>query len=277
MQQLVRGATDTPLETLIVGSDGVGIEGLTVTVDVVAADATQLVTGGAATDAGRGIYQLAATPALVSRLDLLTATWRVGSTVRSITHHEIISRPVVTLDEIRAAEPTLEHVADSDLHEARRQATDEIEGICRRRFAPRYTRLVAHGTGGQRLLSRFADLLVVREIVDLATGSTETMPSDVIETAPGVLFRAGRTWPDGPVIVGAEHGFVAPPEEIRNAITRRARWWHAAQVSAIPDRTISFTAENGATFRLAVPTQAATGDPDVDAICGRYTVRLGIA
>lgn len=283
MQRLLVGTTDTPLVAVIRDGDGDPVEGLTVTVTVTRDDGTTVVSGASTTDLGDGRYGWTPTSAATAQLDWLRASWRVAGVERALTVHEVVGGFLFGLAELVQAEPGLEFVARDVLRAVRTQAELEVERICGRAFVPRYGAWRLDGRGEPSLPAPAVGLRSVRAVAELVDG-TESSPwtsaelAAVVEPTPGSWVRSdGGVWPSGPFIVRAEHGMDGCPDDVARAAIRRARWWWQSSSTAVPDRALAWTSETGATFRLAAPGAAATGDPEVDAVLARWSMRVGVA
>lgn len=284
-QQLLRGVAGS-IQTTIRDSDGDPASGLTVTVGVTKADGTVVIASGtAASEVGTtGTYTVAATAAQLDQLELLTATWKVGSETRAVTTHEVVGGVYCDVGDIKTGEPSLEAASAEQLKLVRREVEDEFEQICGVAFVPRFARERVDGTGRSTIVVPHPYVRSVRS-VRVYTG-TDFNEFDASELAALAADRSGRivrtdgaTFPAGirNIVVEYEHGLDRPPADVKRAAVRRIRARHHMARSAIPDRAVSFTADNGATYRLATPGVTATGDPEIDAVLDRYSMRFGIA
>jgi hypothetical protein len=280
-QQLQRGAATSVTATLP-GADGEPETGLTVTVTIETADGTDLYTDTAATDNGDGTYSKAVTASDLSSLNLLTATWKVSSVTRVVTTHEVVSGFYFSASELAAVEhgraPELDTTAFAAL---RREVEAEAEDICGVAFVRRYARRTLDGTGTARLFLPDAEPKTIRSVRVYSDATTFTSftadeiaaidksPSGKIERLDGSTFTAGCR----NIVIEYEHGYDLPPGDLKRAALRRARTRSNSATSGVPDRATAITAENGATYRLHMPGERATGDPEVDAVYDRYSWR----
>jgi len=260
--------------------------GETVTVEVLRADGTVLKAAGTATtETGTtGVYKVALTAAQAT-LDLLVATWSVASVVRAMTYHEVVGGVYFSVEQLRAAEPTMVGDPTLDLVALRDDVEVEFESITEVAWVPRYQRVRLDGTGTTRLglpdarpRSNADGSAAVRSVrvyssVTTYTSFTATELASLwvvgvreIHRRDGGVFAAGH----GNIVIDYEHGYDAPAPDLRRAALRRARTRRNMSTKGIPDRAISFTAENGATYRLSTPGEKRTGDPEVDAVLARY-------
>lgn len=284
-QQLLRGVAAN-ITAPIYDTDGDLDTGETVTVGVTRADGTTLIASGTATTESNGLYSVAATAAQLEDLDLLTATWSVASVVRAVTVHEVVGGFYFSVADLKGTEKSVGNIAAADLRTVRAEVEAECERIVGFAFVPRYSFERLDGTGTPTLQLPVRRPRTVRSVTIL--GSDNTTETDFTATAlaavavdpAGYLHRTdGSPWTGGRrnVIVGWEHGLDQPPADIRRACLRRARTRQNLAASGIPDRATFFTADNGATYRIAMPGVLATGDPEVDAVYARYAMRVGAA
>jgi len=254
---------------------------------------TQVATGDGTVVTGEG--RVTATLAGQSTLTRATVTWSAtvaGTAVIETDQVEIVGGRFFTLVEGRGSDASL---ADSnkyttaDLVVALLEVEQECETICDRAFVPRYERVVLDGTGTRELVVRhpdpvrsFADIRSLRRVAvaprygEAAVDLTSGQLGAVAVTQDAVLLRTdGLAWTEGRsnVVVELEYGWDAPPTDLVRAAKRRFRYWLNANKSGVPDRAVSFTAQNGATYRIDLPDAWKTGIPDVDAAYSRYSRR----
>lgn len=293
-QQLLKGIA-AELTATLPGSDGEPRSGLAATVTVARADGTVLYTNAAATDNGDGTYALALSGTDLSQLDLLVAQWTVAANVRATTAHEVVGGFYFTQADVAIAEQGRAAVDGQDHATLRAEVEHECERICNVAFVPRYARVVVNATGTGRLLLPYPMPRVVRSVriysngidyvsltpADIAALSLD--PSGLIERRDyGIFgFNLMDTEFAAPmVIVEYEHGYDQPPADLKRATIRRYRGRSNMAKSGLPDRAVTYTAENGATYRIATADEYSTGDPDIDAIYDGYAFkanRYGIA
>lgn len=242
-----------------------------VTVAVKRLDGTA-VASGAATPGGTGQY----TYDLVgqAQLDTLTVDWS-GSLGTERDLVEVVGGYLFDLVEARNQPPPLDATKypTATLRAKRVEVEVECERICGVAFVPRYERVVLDGSGqGSLLLPR----IEIRAVRSVTIGGALTTAVDF--DPAGVLYLAGgASWPAGRrnVLVEYEHGYDAPPEDLKMAAMLRLRSRLTMTSSGVPDRAITWTAAEGGTYRIALPSKAKTGVPDVDAAYEGNTIDMG--
>lgn len=264
----------------------------TVTYAVVDA-AGAAVTSGNATSEGAGTYSFVL--AAQAALKALTISWTGtvgGSSTTQSTGAEIVGGFLFSLAQGRASDDTF---ADTDLYPpqdlaaGRLEVEVECENICDLGFVPRYDRVVLDGSGtGELLLKHSAPYRSVAEVrtirsvsmADSVDGTfvafTAGQLADLAVTADGKLVRTGgNSFTEGRrnVIIEFEYGLDRPPPDLVTAAKTRLRTVLNTNKSGIADRTTSFTAAEGGTYRLDMPGPFKTGLPYVDAAYGRYSRR----
>lgn len=270
--------------TFYVGEVGTNATG-TVTVSIVDANEA-VVDSGTATGTGNGHYTFPLLPQ--ATLELLTATWTGtvgGSAIRESETVEIVGGHLFTLAEGRASDVALADdtkYTTAHLVAARLATEEECEEICDRAFTPRYRRLVTDGTGTPSLVLADNDLRIIRaaRIASRTGESFVALTSDqraaLAITQDRVVVREDQSeWTEGRnnVIVEYEFGLDRPPADLVRASLRRFRWWLNVGRTTIPDRATSWTANDGTTYQLDMPSAYRTGMPDVDAVYERYALR----
>lgn len=246
----------------------------TVTVTVKRLDGTS-VTSGPATSAGNGRYTFTLPPQ--ANVDTLTVDWSGTVAGQPVTERDVIEIVGGFLfDLVRARDELglkLETWPTSKLAPKRLVVEDEAEGIAGIAFAPRFSRRLLDGTGTVELPTPDIMLRTVRA-VKVADGPAG--PFTVLDTGAlaaiaalpeGVLIRDSDVWPAGHrnIIVEYEHGVDYPPAEVTEQAILRLRTVLSAKKTAIPDRAISWTVQEGGVYRFAQAGQRSTGFPDIDA------------
>lgn len=264
----------------------------TVTYAVVDAAGASVASGNA-THGTTGVYSF--TLAAQSALKALTITWSAtigGSATTQVTYAEIVGGFFFTLAEGRASDSSLSDdttYPTADLTDARLEVETECENICDLAFCPRYDRVVLDGTGTSELLLKHsapyrsvAEVRTVRSVsmADSVDGTFTAFSAadlaDLAVTSDGKVVRTGGdAFTEGRrnVIVEFEYGLDLPPRDLVKAAKTRLRTVLNTNKSGIPDRTTSFTVNEGGTFRLDMPGPFKTGIPYVDAAYSRYSRR----
>lgn len=290
-QQILRGVTAT-LSWQNVGGDGeAAAPSGAVTVGVTRDDGTELVAAGTAT-AGTGsdprTYSL--TAANNTLLDLLTVTWTdAGDASTHTTYVEVVGGYYFTIAEARASDSSLTDTVkypDALIVATRREVEEEFEQICQISFVPRYAKASHSGNGRSSFLLQARDLTSVRSIRNYTDATTYTAwTADELATLVAdqwglVTSRTGLTFGYGlsNLEFAYEHGFARPPAEVKRAAMQRLRYRMNEALTGIPDRATSFSVAEGGTYRLDTAGALKTGQPEVDAVLGRWSRRLpGVA
>lgn len=285
-QRITRGRPGT-LTWQYVDENGRAADPGTVTVGIAKADGSTLVAGGAATS-GTGsdprTYVLSAVNNLT--LELLTVTWTiVTGSVPFTTLVEVAGGFYFTLVEIRTSDSTLADEAkypDDDLIRCRKEVEDECEMICDVAFVPRYRRVFVDGSGTSDLILYDNQLRTVRTVRTYSSASSYTtfttgeladlwLEDDLTIHRPvNVVFDDSRR---NGIVIEYEHGYNAPPSDLKRATLTRLRHRLNWARTGIPDRATSFTSAEGGTYRLDTPGAYKTGIPEVDAVYARYSRR----
>lgn len=239
-----------------------------VTVEVVRADGTVLLPAGSSTtNPAVGEYRRALTPAQAAELDELTARWNdAGDGSVHTTRVEVVGAYYFSVAQARSTDPSLGDAAKyptAAILAARQEVEEEAERICGQAFVPRFRRVTLAADGGELELPDPR----VRRVQALTAGSTVVDPSTV--TLDGRM--ASGSWAAGRATVAYEHGWDAPPADLRRAALARLRQRLNQAKSGIPERAESWSAGEGGTFRLAMPGPQRTGSPEIDAVYARYT------
>ena len=254
-----------------------------VTAGVTRADGTEvLAAGSATTSGGTGVYLRALTAAQTALLGQLTATWTdAGDSSTHTTTVEVVGGYYFSLAEARAADTTLAddtRYPDATVLRFRQQVEVECEEICGQAFVPRYRRVRVDGNGSNGLLLPDPRARAVRSLriysgIAYQAYSADELADLVVTDAGEVLRSSGAVFPSGDdnILVEYEHGWDAPPADLKEAALTRLRYRLTAARSAIPDRATSMQTEGGMTFRLDRPDRRKTGIPEVDATYGRYS------
>lgn len=299
LSRILKGTGDAVTATFY--NDGVAVDPGVVTVDVAYSDGTYAVTGASAAGTGTNARAVTLTPTQTADLDVLTLTWH--ATIASVamdfvTLAEIVGAHLFTVAEARTFDkqqlastskyPTAAIVA------ARARIADAFERICGVAFAPRY-RLATLDGGTQHAAWGVSDPLLtypgasglplpntrvtaVRGVETRTLGQAGWVAFDADDLADVYLLpdsyiyrETGGAWPLGRqnVRVGYEHGFPAPPEDIRRAAL--ILLVDELVAKDITNRALSQTTEVG-TFRIATAGERGSyfGLPLVDSVLDLY-------
>lgn len=248
----------------------------TVTVGVTRSDGTDVIAAGTATsgtdDAARTV---ALTASQTAQLDILTATWKVGTTTVATTVYEIIGAYLLTRAEFQAREPQMSKTTATTFTRQRREVDSLFTTETRRGLTPRFAveRIDARHWRDSIVL-RYPDLRAVRWANQIdshgtVTALTSTQVASIGPDSAGMArLRDGSYWLPGIVEIGYEHGYDRAPFDIVGAAARYARYVIGGGTSSVPDRATSFADGAGGVTQLATPGLGPfiTGIPEVDVV-----------
>lgn len=253
----------------------------TPTVTVKRLDGTA-VTSGNATHGATGVYTF--TLPAQANLDTFTVDWAgtvagLATTARDFV--EVCGGFLFELSDARSAPPPLsaDTYPTAMLADKRTVVERECETICRQGFVPRFMRAALSGQGTAFLPTPawFRPLRKVRAVIIAGVAMS---PADVaaIGLAAGMLVRpGGAIWPAGfgNILVEWEYGLDFPPPDLADVNILRLRSLLTPTNTKVPFNALSFTAQDGGTYRLSTPNRDRTGVPQVDAVYERYGRQRG--
>lgn len=257
--------------------------GGTVTVDVVRADGTSVVTGLSTTASGSPdwTYEATLTAAQVGASpDQLTATWKTGSTTLGVTVVDVAGGLFWTIAEARASDPILgdrTKYPDAAMAATRIIVEREAERICGVAFVPRYRSVALDGTGDRTIVLPDA---AIRSVISASVDGTALTAGELAALRIGpdrtVTRDDATSWTRGSqnVTVAYTHGHTMPPPDLVDAaLWRLLDLLQTPMRSRTLDRATRMTVETGATYDLSMPGALTTGLPHVDAVYARYSER----
>lgn len=211
--------------------------------------------------------------------DVFTVDWSgsiAGAAVTTRDIVEVVGGFFFTLVQARDSHPSLRDTAKyptATLAAKRIQVEQECERIRRQAQVPRYARVALDGNGSNELIAPDFEIRRIRAVsFAVATGGPFTAMdtgalASVVGQSSGVIVNTAGIWPVGyrNVIVEYEYGLDMPDQSIVDASLSRLRYVLAASRSGIPDRALSWTTNEGGTYRLTTAGPSSTGDPDIDA------------
>lgn len=204
-------------------------------------------------------------------LDLLTVTWSDNTGATWTSTHELVGGFLFSVADARASDRTLEDqgkYTDADILSRRTEVEQEFEEITGQAFVPRFATYAGIGMG--TFIVPHLRLRRIRRLSLDGTAYTAAQLADLQTEPYGVLYAIRR---GAKVEVAYEHGWDFPPADLKVAALTRLRQRLNFKLSGIPDRATSWSAETGGTFRLAMPSAHRTGEPNIDAVLERYSVR----
>lgn len=263
--------TQATLQTTFYSGGSATDADASVTVVALGADGGTAAAGTAVSaGTGTGAYQYALAPQ--PALDLLTVTWTgaFGAVTQSVTTYaEVVGGHYVTLADIRALRSLTSPSTypNARLIEVRSWFADRAESFCGVSFVPRYGRDVLDGDGSKAVYLSHSHPRVLEdafvdstEVTDLS--DWELYPSGKVYRNDAGAFASGRR----NVVIQYEHGYDAPPEDLREAALVAIRYKLLGDQSGIPERATTMATEVG-TFNLALAgANRPTGIPEVDAV-----------
>ena len=282
---VLRGTPATISVTFYGGSDtdtGIADPGV-VTATVTAANGTAILTDAATGGTGAAARTLDLTAADTANLDLWDVAWTSPTLGTVTTQVEIVGALLFTIPEARAFDKAqladTTKYPDAAIAATRARILDEFERICRTAFVPRYRRLILDGDGGRQLRLWDTRVTRIREAGLRYRGQTTPTPLNAAELADltldygGVVTRdsLGWWWPgDNNVTIAYEYGYAQPPQAIRRAALIVAL--HQLVLTNVSERTMSFSSQNGETYRYATPGIGTSifGLPNVDRVLNDY-------
>lgn len=291
-QRIVAGTAGT-ISWSQIGGDGEPADPGTVTVTITRADGTAIVTNAATTGTSTAARTYALSQAQTASLDRLTALWKVSGTTVATTEVDVVAAPWFSNAELRSAEVALENTAKypaAAISLARLQVESFFETVTGRRFVPGYSYetlpiLQPYGP----LILRRSDLRTVRSIAlynDLSAAAVETLGATELAAFPpseaGLVYRYSNGWNATWAKVGYEHGFIAPPPEVKAAAMKLCLEVLVADKSGtIPDNAVTWSSTDlGWSAVLVTPgvKGAHTRLPSVNKVLDEWTfVEVGIA
>ena len=289
-ERLVRGHTATISATLIDQYGEPAAAAGTVTVQVTRGDGSTVLPAGTATTVPGtpGVYQRTLTAAQTANLDVLTAVWTdSGDSSTTTTLHAVVGGVYFTVAEARSTDVSIDgRYSAGAIIAARQDVEDEFESICGVAFVPRWSRVRLSGDGTGRLVLPDPMPRALRSIWVYNSSTTYTaltageLAACHLDPSGTIYRRDGGVFADGALNVVAEyeHGYAAPPAEIKRYAIKRLRQTLSESTSAVPARATSFQVADAGVFRLATAGRYRTGDPDIDGALARYSLRTpGIA
>ena len=285
---------NTQAQLSVVFSGGDADSGVTVT--IVDADGNPVVTGAPATHsgvAGSGAYVYSLAPQ--AAMTWLTVTWTgtFGGVVQSITtgagqadgtpaEVQVAGDHLFTISELRNfADRVLFDPAkypDQTLIDARSRTTQMFEQFCGVAFVPRYGRVTLDGAFSRSLWLPRVKVTKLRSVSLNGVALSQADLNQIAVYSYGRLDRLALWPPDvvgQNVVVGYEHGYSAPPQDIARVGMMLTRYDFTT--NQLADRFISMSNELGV-IRQAIPNEECpTGIPVIDATLRRYRqVKIGV-
>lgn len=235
----------------------------TLTADIARADGTILATGRATTTAGTGRYEVALTAAEVASLDVLTVTWLDGGTARATTWHRLVGGFLFSVAELRAMNGLgdASRFPDAALSDARDRITDLIEDYTGAAWCPRFDRVEEQVLGAPVMALPCVPVRSVRSVA--FDGVAQTVADLRVDPLAGVLSWA---WFAGLVAVGVEHGYAAPPAQLKRAALIGAQQELLQAYSGVSYRALGVTNDIGNISYARAGRENVTGIPEVDAV-----------
>jgi hypothetical protein len=190
---------------------------------------------------------------------------------------EIVGAEYFSVAELRAFDNVLSNTTrypTEKLIATRLAVESDFEGICGRAFVPRYARetLTSNGSGTLWLKNPEPYRIIT------LTVNGEDWSDKTITTSDDnlrVLVLAGRqgVWPrNGQVVIEYEFGPLQPPERVKNAALKLAKYKLVADQSRIDERATMMNIPDFGSFVMATPGMrgSITGIPEVDVVLWDY-------
>lgn len=261
-----------------------------VAVDVARLDGTLLRNAALAAVSGNAA-SIALTPADTALLDTLTASF-TSATIGTLTARvEIVGAVLFTVAEARAFDKlqlaSAGEYGDEAIEEARERITDQFQRICGIAFVPRYRYSTIAGEDWYTWSLPDQPIIAIRAVGTRAPGAStyvaytpDQLAALESDLATGIVTRGSMYYgtslyselrlPSLTLRVGYEYGYAEPPPAIKRAALIVAA--NQLVTSNISERTMSFSDQNGQTFRYATPGigRSYFGLPQVDAVLAQY-------
>jgi hypothetical protein len=230
----------------------------------------------------------------VARPTHLTLTWTVDGTVFPDDTLIVYRRPLLTVDELREAEPSLAPLTNDGTQLARAiaQAVAHCERVTRRSWTRQYARqtvLVADDDlvvdvglhnitriGKCHRITRYvstpatASTTVTTTVMTPAVYTTTTTPAEAV-IIPGtsmLRFPCG-----GEYNIGFEYGEDEPPVDIREAVAMHSRLiFHKQRGGVLTSFTSTIGNNDTDQVTRMMPSFSGSGSPEVDATYERYAL-----
>lgn len=243
-----------------------------VAVTVKRLDGTTVASTANANHAGTGTYSFDL--AAQANVDMLTVDWSatvpgLGAVVER-DWCEIVGGHLFEIwqarEELKLSQTTW---TAAKLAAKRIVVEDEAESIAGIALVPRFERVLLDGSGTRELCVPRMQLRTVRsvKVADGPAGPFTALAAAAVAAQPEGVLVWDSIWPAGHrnVLVEYEHGLDFPPAEVSEQAILRLRHVLSTSKTAIPDRAISWTVQEGGVYRLAQAGRTSTGFPDVDA------------
>lgn len=236
----------------------------TVTVEVTAADGTEVKAAGTATTGtGAAARTVGLSTSDTSTLTVLTAVWTSSALGVKTTRHEIVGGFYLELADIRAlgSLDSTSRYTTAELRAARDWFETVAEAWCDVAFVPRYGKVDAY--------HRFRDRIYLRPMprtVQAATIDGVAVSTSAWEPQTDGYVAGASVASSGRLVVHHTHGYDEPDRELVEAAKVAIRSKLLTDQSNMPSRQVLLSNELG-TVRLAQPgAKAATGIPEVDRV-----------
>lgn len=258
--------------------------GGTVTVDIVDANGTAVVTDATTTyDSTTGAYTTAINASHIPSTALLTASWSNGAlstsdTVQTVV--EVVGGYYFSIAQARAYKTgdlnDLTKYSTPLLRQVRAEVEATFERVCWP-FVPRYRRVEVQGHGKPWVILPDMHVRTVRSVREYSTdgtyvaftaselGGVQVDDSGIIRSIDGRPFG----WGCSRVVVEYTAGFDRPPPDVLDAALYYLRYRANTQRNGLPERATSYSAgPDGGTYSLTTAglRGSITGLPDVDVV-----------
>jgi len=270
LQRILAGSTTPVLRARLYDQDGdtiINAEGATCT--ITRADGTVVATGRATTiDDATDELNCELTTAEAVTLDVLTAAWTLGGTVRATTHHRVVGGFIYSLTALRERRG-LESFPTATLLAERDRITDLIEEHTGLVWCPQFDieEFIGHGTYRHVMVGR--PVRTIRSITIDETAVDLTSADIDVDPVSGVISGA---WFCGLCSIGVEHGTDAPPADLRDAALTASADRLLRSSNTISARARSITNDMGITQQLSYAGEDhPTGLDEVDAVIVKHS------
>lgn len=276
---LVRALTTSPLRltrTYKVDEQLTDASG-PVTVDVARLDGTAVAGSPfTATQSGTGVYYISPTPSLLT--DTWVADWNAslgGAATKVRDFVEWVGAFIYELSAGRPARVTgnTTQWTTADLATRRIQAENDCEALTRTTWVPRFKRVALSGRGDQTIVLPHSDIRAIRAVKVDGTVWTQDQIDNLWWYPDGTVTQPSGWWPPGArnCIVEYEHGRDYADPTVSDACSKHGRiLLTTSKPGTVPANAISFTAQDGGTYRISAPAVDRVGVPEIDGIYARW-------
>ena len=208
------------------------------------------------------------TTAEAATLDVLSVAWSLDGVVRTTSHHRIVGGFLFAISEVTAL-GGLASYDNATLLQFRDATIDMVELWTGVSWNPAYDLEQFQGYGRCTHASTFRPLRTIRSLS--LDGTTQSVSDLKVNPESGLITSLSALC--GWTILGVEHGFDEPPDDLRNAAIQACKFALLQSKSALGQRVRSISDEQGTrTFSFAGKNHP-TGIDDIDSVIMSHDMR----